>query len=72
MNVIEICAPIEFGQRCVESIGEYDQRKITISKCDTQPLKLVLGKLCLVDHSDHLCPNALSHNAMNVSYVAWK
>ena len=32
--------------------------------------KLVQRKLCIVDKSSHMCPNA-THNEENVSYVTW-
>ena len=41
MVVREIRAKIELGRRCVESMIEYDQRQIIVSKYDTQTLGLV-------------------------------
>ena len=62
MVVREIRAKIGLGQRCVESMVEYDQRQSIVSKYDTQTLGLVYGKVCIVNHSHHLCPNApISH-----------
>ena len=33
----------------------------------TLRLPLVKGKVCIVDHSHHMCPNALSHITMRVA-----
>ena len=52
---------IGHGRRYVESMVEHDQRQSIVSKCDTQTLELVLGKVCIVDYSHHLCPNDMSH-----------
>ena len=54
-------ARIGFGERCVESIGEYDQRQSIVSKCNTHTPKLLLGNVCIVDHPHHLCHNVSSH-----------
>ena len=70
VNVIEICAPIGFGQRCVESVVEHDQRQSTISKCDTQTPELVLSKLCDRDHSSLVPQRLVSHrNACELSHM---
>ena len=65
--VREIRARNGLGRSCVESMVEYDKRQSIVSKYDTQTLRLVLGKVCIVDHSHHLCPNAPAHIAMHVS-----
>ena len=65
--VREIRARIGLDRRDVESMAKYDQRQSIVSYCDTQILELVWGKVCIVNHSHHLCPNALSHIAMYVS-----
>ena len=72
MTMGEICARIGFGQRCVESIAECDQRQSIISKCDTQTLELVQSKACIFNYSHHLCLKALPHILVSVSWVAWK
>ena len=41
MVVREIRAKIGLGQRCLESMVEYDQRQSIVSKCDNQTLELV-------------------------------
>ena len=67
MIVREIHARIGLGQRCVESMVEYDQRQSIVSKYDTQNLKLVYGKACIVYYSNPLCNNTLSQIVVSVS-----
>ena len=43
-----------------------------VSKCDTQTLELLLGKVCIIDYSHHLCPMPPCHIVACVSYVTWK
>ena len=41
---------IGFGQRCVESIAECDQRQSSVCKCNTKTLKLDSCKVCTIDY----------------------
>ena len=51
-----------FWLRNVESISKFGQRPNIVTKYDTRIPELVQGKICIIDKSHHLRPNALSYN----------
>ena len=45
------CKDWAWSKMCGSTV-EYDQRQSIVSKCDTQTLKLVQGKVCIVDQRE--------------------